>query len=73
MTKSNEYEARYITQLCRHLILQGYEPNQITILTTYIGQMFLIKKVKMIHYNRTYDLCYKNYKLVVENGRRRYM
>lgn len=48
MTKSNEYEARYITQLCRHLMLQGYAASQITILTTYIGQMFLIKKVKSI-------------------------
>lgn len=46
MTKSNDYEARYITQLCRYLMLQGYKSSQITILTTYIGQMFLIKKVK---------------------------
>lgn len=49
MTKSNEYEAQYITQLCRHLMLQGYESSQVTILTTYIGQMFLIKKVKLIY------------------------
>lgn len=46
MTKSNEYEAQYITQLCRYLMLQGYKSSQITILTSYIGQMFLIKKVK---------------------------
>lgn len=45
MTKSNEYEARYVTQLCRYLMLQGYQSSQITILTTYIGQMFLIKRV----------------------------
>jgi superfamily I DNA and/or RNA helicase len=31
--------------LCRHLLLQGYSPDQITILTTYRGQMFHIKKV----------------------------
>ncbi|XP_037052517.1 NFX1-type zinc finger-containing protein 1-like isoform X2 [Bradysia coprophila] len=47
MTKSNEYEARYITQLCRYLMLQGYQSSQITILTTYIGQMFLIKRLQM--------------------------
>ncbi|KAJ6649215.1 NFX1-type zinc finger-containing protein 1 [Pseudolycoriella hygida] len=47
MTKLNEYEANFVTQLCRHLILQGYKPDQITILTTYIGQMFLVKKLKM--------------------------
>ncbi|KAG4066118.1 hypothetical protein HA402_010320 [Bradysia odoriphaga] len=46
MTKSNEYEANYVTQLCRYLILQGYKASQITILTTYIGQMFLIKRLK---------------------------
>lgn len=45
MTKSNDFEVRYVTQLCRYLMLQGYEASQITILTTYIGQMFLIKKV----------------------------
>lgn len=49
MTKSNEYEARYIIQICRHLMLQGYEPSQVTILTTYIGQMFLIKKVQLVY------------------------
>lgn len=46
MTKSNDYEARYVTQLCRYLMLQGFKSSQITILTTYIGQMFLIKKVR---------------------------
>ena len=45
MTKSNEYEARFLVKLCRHVLLQGYLPSQITILTTYIGQMFLLKKV----------------------------
>lgn len=53
MTKSNDYEARYIVQLCRHLMLQGYKADQVTILTTYIGQMFLIKKVKFVVYEMT--------------------
>lgn len=30
--------------LCRHLILQGYDATEITVLTTYTGQMFLLKK-----------------------------
>ena len=29
---------------CRYLIQNGYTSQQITILTTYIGQMFLIKQ-----------------------------
>ncbi|CAG7834108.1 unnamed protein product [Allacma fusca] len=45
MTKSNEYEAKYLTKLCRYLMLQGLKPGQVTILTTYIGQMFLIKRL----------------------------
>lgn len=32
-------------QLCRHLILQGYSADDITILTVYNGQMFYMKKV----------------------------
>jgi len=44
MSKSNEYEAKFLAGLCRHLILQGYEPSEITVLTTYTGQMFLLKK-----------------------------
>jgi len=43
-SKSNEFEASYLASLCRYLILQGYVTDQITVLTTYIGQMFLLKK-----------------------------
>ena len=46
MSKSNEYEALYAVKLTRHLVLQGYNPEEITVLTTYIGQMFLIQKVR---------------------------
>lgn len=63
MTKSNEYEARYVTQLCRYLMLQGYKSSQITILTTYIGQMFLIKKVKSANRNDERDFLTKILKL----------
>jgi len=44
MSKSNKYEAAFLAALCRHLILQGYAPSEITVLTTYTGQMFLLKK-----------------------------
>lgn len=43
-SKSNTYEAEFINGLCKHLILQGYKPSQITILTMYTGQLFLLKK-----------------------------
>lgn len=30
----------------RHLLLQGYKPDQVTILTTYSGQMFQFRSVR---------------------------
>ena len=39
----NEHEARYLVALCRYLLQQGYRANQITLLTTYMGQMFAIR------------------------------
>ena len=42
---SNEHEAQYCGALIRYLIQQGYSGSQITILTTYTGQMFRIKTV----------------------------
>jgi len=44
MSKSNLFEANFLSSLCRYIILQGYQSNQITVLTTYTGQMFLLKK-----------------------------
>ena len=41
---SNEYEACFITELCRHLLNLGYEPSKITILTAYTGQLLRIRK-----------------------------
>ncbi|KAL5004105.1 hypothetical protein ScPMuIL_017561 [Solemya velum] len=43
MSHCNEFEAEYIVALCRYLLLQGYDPEQITILTMYSGQLFAIK------------------------------
>ncbi|XP_060589825.1 NFX1-type zinc finger-containing protein 1-like [Ruditapes philippinarum] len=41
---SNLHEALYITALCRYLLLQGYKRHQITVLTTYTGQLMCLRK-----------------------------
>ncbi|KAF8768116.1 NFX1-type zinc finger-containing protein 1-like [Argiope bruennichi] len=43
-SKVNEHEAKFIIKLCKYLILQGYSPSQITVLTTYSGQLFELKR-----------------------------
>ena len=40
----NEHEAQFLVALCRYLLQQGYSSNQITLLTTYTGQMFAIRE-----------------------------
>ena len=42
-SKSNTHEARYVAKLCRYLMLQGYAPTQITVLTMYSGQLMQLK------------------------------
>ncbi|PSN40870.1 hypothetical protein C0J52_20558 [Blattella germanica] len=42
----NVQEAEYLMALGRYLVLQGYEPQKITILCTYTAQMLYIKKEK---------------------------
>ncbi|GFS28363.1 NFX1-type zinc finger-containing protein 1 [Trichonephila inaurata madagascariensis] len=44
-SKVNQYEANFLIRLCRYILLQGYEPSQITVLTTYSGQLFALKKL----------------------------
>ncbi|KAI8519522.1 NFX1-type zinc finger-containing protein 1 [Branchiostoma belcheri] len=44
-SKSNLHEAQFMASFCRYLLQQGYSPSQITILTTYTGQLFNFKKV----------------------------
>ena len=39
----NEHEAKFLVALCRYLLQQGYKADQITLLTTYMGQMFAIR------------------------------
>ncbi|KAG0728367.1 NFX1-type zinc finger-containing protein 1 [Chionoecetes opilio] len=42
----NQHEAEFMMGLCRHLVLQGYSSDDITILTAYSGQLFLLKKLQ---------------------------
>ncbi|KAJ9575016.1 hypothetical protein L9F63_007818, partial [Diploptera punctata] len=58
----NKHEALFIVALCRHLVLQGYEPKNITILTTYAAQMFYIRNE-----SKKYDLLKSVRITVVDN------
>lgn len=42
---SNRFEANFLIALCDYLLKQGYQPNEITILTTYRGQLLLLKQI----------------------------
>ena len=42
---SNYFEAEYAVALCRYLMQQGYQPEQITVLTTYSGQLFQLRNL----------------------------
>ncbi|NXS00806.1 ZNFX1 protein, partial [Oxylabes madagascariensis] len=41
----NPHEARFVVELCKYFLCQGYEPSKITILTTYTGQLFCLRKL----------------------------
>ncbi|NXO70779.1 ZNFX1 protein, partial [Phainopepla nitens] len=41
----NPHEACFVVELCKYLLYQGYNPSQITILTTYTGQFFCLRKL----------------------------
>ena len=43
-SRSNEHEAKFLAALCRYFILQGYQREQITVLTAYTGQLIQLKK-----------------------------
>ena len=44
-SKVNQHEAEFLVELCLYLRRQCYESSQITILTTYTGQMFVIRDI----------------------------
>lgn len=41
----NRHEAEFVVALCRYLLLQEYEPHQITILTTYTAQLYCLRNL----------------------------
>ncbi|XP_068451312.1 NFX1-type zinc finger-containing protein 1 [Clinocottus analis] len=41
----NKHEALFVVSLCHYLICQGYKPEQITILTTYTGQLYCLRNL----------------------------
>uniref|UniRef100_A0A8C4YWJ1 NFX1-type zinc finger-containing protein 1-like n=1 Tax=Gadus morhua TaxID=8049 RepID=A0A8C4YWJ1_GADMO len=41
----NQHEAMFVVALCRYLLMQDYNPEQITILTTYSGQLFCLRNM----------------------------
>ncbi|XP_069808099.1 NFX1-type zinc finger-containing protein 1 [Dendropsophus ebraccatus] len=41
----NMHEAMFIVELCKYFLHQEYKPSQITILTTYTGQLFCLRKL----------------------------
>ncbi|KAJ8401330.1 hypothetical protein AAFF_G00385610 [Aldrovandia affinis] len=41
----NQHEALFLVALCRYLLCQDYQPSQITILTTYTGQLHCLRKL----------------------------
>ncbi|XP_015379679.1 PREDICTED: NFX1-type zinc finger-containing protein 1-like [Diuraphis noxia] len=50
-SKSNDHEASFLIMFARHLILQDYRPEQVTILTTYSGQMFKLRSLQKKYSN----------------------
>jgi hypothetical protein len=47
-SRRNVHEANFLLALCKHLILQGYDAQNVTILTTYKGQMFFLRNVSIV-------------------------
>lgn len=43
-SKKNVHEATFLMQLAKHLILNGYKPDQIVVLAAYLGQMFELQR-----------------------------
>ena len=45
LSHSNEYEAKFVVALCKHLLNQNFKPSRITILTAYTGQLLKIRNL----------------------------
>lgn len=48
-SKKNEHEARFLIKLAKHLVLNGHQPKNITILAAYLGQMFEMHREKKLY------------------------
>ncbi|KAJ3662954.1 hypothetical protein Zmor_007268 [Zophobas morio] len=48
-SKKNFHEASFLIKFAKHLVLNGYKPENITILAAYLGQMFEMQKEKKKH------------------------
>ena len=46
---SNEHEAKFAVSLANYIMQQGYDASRITVLTTYKGQLFLLKRLLQDH------------------------
>lgn len=51
---SNQHEATFLASLCNYLIQQGYKPQQITIITPYVGQLLELRS-QLLKEKRTTD------------------
>ncbi|XP_059169746.1 NFX1-type zinc finger-containing protein 1-like [Physella acuta] len=45
LSKKNVFEAEYVVALCKYLLTQDYSPQNVTILTTYVGQVLAIRSL----------------------------
>ncbi|XP_041672918.1 NFX1-type zinc finger-containing protein 1 isoform X2 [Cheilinus undulatus] len=45
----NKHEAKFVVALCRYFLLQDYKPEQITILTTYTGQLQCLRSLMPVN------------------------
>lgn len=59
-SKKNVHEAQFVIALARHLVLNNYKPENITILATYLGQMF-----EMMREKRRHDALLKDVRIAV--------
>ena len=47
-SRTNLFEAGYALKVASYLVRRGYDANDITLLTLYVGQMFAIKRVSKL-------------------------
>ena len=45
VSKVNEHEAKFVVMLAEYFVKNGHDPNKITILTFYLGQLFEIRSL----------------------------